>query len=111
MFYILLALMGRESHGYAIMQEIESQTSGSVRLAPGTLYRSIKHLLEAGLIDESGDRPDPKMDDERRRYYRITGAGERAASDEAARLAELVRYAQRKKILKPDSQSRLRSTP
>lgn len=103
MFHILLALSDRDRHGYGIMQEVAGRTSGAVRLAPGTLYRSIKILLSAGLILESDERPDPALDDERRRYYRITERGRMAAEMEAQRLAQLVKQAQDKRVLRRDA--------
>ena len=99
MFHILLALADRERHGYHIMQEVEERTEGDVRLGPGTLYGSIKRMLSDGLVEESGERPDPEMDDERRRYYRLTDFGYRVASAEAERLARLVKSARSKKLL------------
>ena len=98
-FHILLALADEERHGYAIMQEVEGRTEGAVTLGPGTLYGSVKRLLAGGLIEESDDRPDPKMDDERRRYYRLTTFGRRVAQAEAARLASLLAQAQEKHLL------------
>ena len=92
-FQILLSLAGGERHGYAIMQDAAAATQGKLHLGPGTLYRSIKGLLARGLIAESGERPDPALDDERRRYYRLTDLGRRAAESEAAHLAELVAQA------------------
>ena len=74
-FQILLALAGGERHGYGILREVAESTGGKLRLGPGTLYRSIKQLLEAGIIEESDERPDPALDDERRRYYRLTARG------------------------------------
>ena len=74
-FQILLALAGGERHGYGIMQEVLALTGGAVRLGPGTLYGTIGRLLAAGLIAEVTERPDPALDDERRRYYRLTPAG------------------------------------
>jgi DNA-binding PadR family transcriptional regulator len=99
MFEILVALADGERHGYAIMQEVEARTEGKMRLGPGTLYRSIQRLMEDGLISESDERPALEMDDERRRYYRITDFGYRVAVAEAQRLAELVAMAQAKKLL------------
>jgi DNA-binding PadR family transcriptional regulator len=99
MFYILLALASGESHGYGIMHEVAQQTNGEMRLGPGTLYRSIKQLLAAGMIAESDERPDPALDDERRRYYRITDGGREAARMEAERLARLVRLARARNLL------------
>src|SRR5260370_17389571 len=75
-FNILLALADGERHGYSIMQEITGQTQGKLRIGPTTLYRSIKHMLEDGLIVESDERPDPALDAERRRYYRLTDLGQ-----------------------------------
>ncbi len=92
-FQILLSLAGGERHGYAIMQDAAFATRGKLRLGPGTLYRSIKNLLANGLIEEWGERPDPTLDDERRRYYRLTALGHRAAAAEADRLADLVTLA------------------
>jgi DNA-binding PadR family transcriptional regulator len=99
MFHILLALADRERHGYGIMQEIAALTDGAMRLGPGTLYRSIKALLDAGLIAESDERPDPALDDERRRYYRLTDRGRGMAEAEAARLATLVAAARSRRLL------------
>jgi DNA-binding PadR family transcriptional regulator len=97
---ILLALADGERHGYGIMREVEGRTGGEVRLGPGTLYGSIKRMLADGLIEESDERPDPEMDDQRRRYYRITNLGRRVAGAEAERLAELVSTARDKKLLR-----------
>jgi DNA-binding PadR family transcriptional regulator len=98
-FHILLALAGGERHGYAIMREVAESTGGQVRLGPGTLYRSIKQMLAAGLIVEAGERPDPALDDERRRYYRLSSFGARVARAEAERLARLVRLAEERRLL------------
>jgi DNA-binding PadR family transcriptional regulator len=98
-FHILLALSNGERHGYGIMQEIAAATQGQMRIGPGTLYRSIKQMLAAGMIEESDERPDPVLDDERRRYYRLTGFGRRVAEAEAQRLAQLVRAAQARRLL------------
>ena len=92
-FHMLLALSGGERHGYALKREILRRTEGKLNLAAGALYGSINRMLEQGLIEESGERPDPHLDDERRRYYRITPLGRRVAQAEAARLQELVRLA------------------
>jgi DNA-binding PadR family transcriptional regulator len=99
MFEILVALADGERHGYAIMQEVEVRTEGKTRIGPGTLYRSIQRLTEEGLITESDERPALEIDDERRRYYRITDLGYRVAVAEAQRLSELVSMAQAKKLL------------
>jgi DNA-binding PadR family transcriptional regulator len=100
MFLVLVALAGEARHGYAIMREVEEETGGAVRLGPGTLYRSIKRLLDDGLIEETNDPPDPDDPDDpardaRRRYYRITAPGERAARAEAERLDRVLRLARR----------------
>ncbi len=100
-FHILLALADSERHGYGIMQEIARRTDGTMRMGAGTLYGSIKRMLADGLIETSDERPDPALDDERRRYYRLTDFGQRVAQAEAQRLAQVVRIAQTKKIL-PD---------
>ena len=93
-YHILLALATGERHGYALMQEVRRLSDGMVRLGPGTLYRTLKGLLDAGLIAESGERPDPAHDDERRRYYRLTDFGQRVALAETRRLSRLVQRAQ-----------------
>jgi DNA-binding PadR family transcriptional regulator len=92
-FHVLIAIAREDRHGYAIMQDVESRTNGELRLSAGTLYRTIQRLLEQGLIRETRDRPAPELDDERRRYYRITPLGEAAARAEAHRMSELVRMA------------------
>ncbi len=97
--HILLALADEERHGYGIMREVEWRTGGQTRLGPGTLYGSIKRMLAGGLIEESDERPDPAMDDQRRRYYRITGFGRRVAGAEAERLWGLVETARARKLL------------
>src|SRR5712691_7353184 len=78
-FHILLALVDRELHGYGIMQEVSANTAGHVRMGPGTLYGTIKRMIAAGFIEESDERPDPELDDERRRYYRLTALGRQVA--------------------------------
>lgn len=92
-FHILLALADGERHGYAIMQQVAEGTDGLVKLGPGTLYGSIKRLLADGLIKETDERPDLALDDERRRYYRLTGLGRRVAEAEAGRYQRLLRAA------------------
>jgi DNA-binding PadR family transcriptional regulator len=89
-FHILLSLAGEEQHGYGIMQEVLQRTGGKVRLWPATLYGSIKRLIEAGLIEESDERPAPELDDARRRYYRLTVLGKNVLDAECERLQELV---------------------
>lgn len=92
-FHILITLADRERHGYSIMQEIADRTFGKVQLSPSSLYSAIKRLLEAGLIEELDERPDPEHDDVRRRYYRVTRAGRRAAIEEARQLQQLLSHA------------------
>jgi DNA-binding PadR family transcriptional regulator len=99
-FNILLALSDGDKHGYGIMLEVEANTKGQVLMGPGTLYGSIKRMLQAGLIEESDERVDPEMDDPRRRsYYRLTDLGRRILRMEAERLVSQVRIARLKKIL------------
>jgi DNA-binding PadR family transcriptional regulator len=98
-FNILLALAVGEKHGYAIMQEVETNTQGDVNMGPGTLYGSIKRMLAAKLIEETGDRPDPALDDQRRRYYRLTGLGQRVMRAEADRLYRQIQIAVAKHVL------------
>ena len=98
-FQILLALADEERHGYAIMREVTLRTNGEVQIGPGTLYGSIKRMVSAGLIEESDERPDPALDDERRRYYRITALGRRTAAAEARRMERLVGIARAKRLL------------
>jgi DNA-binding PadR family transcriptional regulator len=92
-FHILLALVGEDRHGYAIIQDVEARTGGELRLSAGTLYRSIARMVEQGLIREVTKRPPRIFDDERRRYYRITPFGTDVARAEMRRLSELVRLA------------------
>jgi DNA-binding PadR family transcriptional regulator len=92
-FHILLALADGERHGYSIMQEIAAQTQGKFRIGPTTLYRSIKQMLEAGLIVETDERPDPAVDDERRRYYRLTTFGQQVALAEIRRFERTIALA------------------
>lgn len=95
--HILLALSTGDKHGYAIMREVETLTEGEVTMGPGTLYGAIKKMLESGLVEESDERPDPELDDERRRYYRITGLGGRVLDAEVARMEQLARAARLRK--------------
>ena len=92
-FHILVALGDGEAHGYAIMQAVTQKSMGTVRLGAGTLYGAINRLLQDGLIEESEERPDPEMDDSRRRYYRLTDFGGRVLAAETKRMADLVRTA------------------
>ena len=92
-FHILISLGAGDRHGYAIKREVAARTDGKLKLGPGVLYGAINKMLELGLIEEAEDRPDPHLDDERRRYYRITSLGRKAAQAEAARMRELVKLA------------------
>lgn len=98
-FHILLALADGEKHGYSIMREVETVSAGQVKMGPGTLYGSIKRLLENGLIEESDERPDPALDDERRRYYRLTDFGARVLNAEVDRLNRLMNAVRAKRLL------------
>jgi DNA-binding PadR family transcriptional regulator len=98
-FQILMAMVGGERHGYAIMKEVEESTGGGVRLGPGTLYGSLKRLLEDGLVEECGERADPQMGDERRRYYRLTRFGISVTRAEAKRMEAVMQVARRKHLL------------
>jgi len=92
-FHILIALADRDRHGYSIMQDVAARTEGKVQLSAGTLYSSIRRMLEQGLIEELPESPDPTSTDERRRYYRLTRFGKRAAAAEVERLTALVKQA------------------
>jgi DNA-binding PadR family transcriptional regulator len=92
-FHILLSLTDEERHGYAIILEVARRTQGELKLSAGTLYRSIQRMLETGLIVETRNRPAPELDDERRRYYRITPLGKAVAEAEAGRLRDLLKMA------------------
>jgi DNA-binding PadR family transcriptional regulator len=98
-YHILLALFDGEKHGYAIMKDVEHQTGGRVKMGPGTLYGSIKRMLNANLIEETAERPDPDLDDERRRYYRLSGLGRRVVSAESQRLTQAVKVARQKHVI------------
>ncbi|HJR41769.1 MAG TPA: PadR family transcriptional regulator [Gemmatimonadaceae bacterium] len=98
-FQILLSLVDRELHGYAIIQDIAERTEGEVRLTASTLYAAVKRLLDAGLIEELAHRPRGAKDDPRRRYYRITRHGLTAARAEARRLERLAAMARAKRLL------------
>jgi DNA-binding PadR family transcriptional regulator len=98
-FHILLALADEERHGYGIMQDVARQTNDALQLGPGTLYGCLKRMLAAGLVEESDERPDTELDDERRRYYRMTALGRSTVRAEASRLAEAVSAAKAKLVL------------
>ena len=93
-FHILMAVAEEDRHGYAIIKDVAARTDGELKLSAGTLYRSIQRMLEQGLLVETGERPAPEQDDERRRYYRITPFGRRVAQAEAVRMRELVEMAE-----------------
>jgi len=92
-FHILMAVADEDRHGYAIIQDVAARTGGELKLSAGTLYRSIQRMLEQGLLVETQERPAPELDDERRRYYRITPFGEATARAEVTRLSQLVKLA------------------
>lgn len=98
---ILVALAEGERHGYAIMREVEKETGGRMKLGPGTLYGAIKTLLEAKFIVETEPKIDPEMDDERRRYYKLTDLGRRVLGAEMRSLADLVRLGRERRVLAP----------
>ena len=98
-FHILLALSDGDLHGYGIMQEVAEHTEGQIKLGPGTLYGAIKRLLSDRLIIETDERPDPEMDDERRRYYRLTDFGEKVLKAEVRRLSKMLSVAQSKRLI------------
>jgi DNA-binding PadR family transcriptional regulator len=101
-FQILMALADGERHGYAIMKEAADSSDGAVRLGPGTLYGTLKRLLDGGLVEEGGERADPELGDERRRYYRITRFGLSVAKAEARRLEGVLRAAWAKRLIGPE---------
>ena len=89
-FHILVSLADRDRHGYSVMLDVADRTDGALRLSPSSLYASIKRLLGQGLIEELDERPDPRNDDQRRRYYRLSRLGRRVATAEALRLQRLL---------------------
>ena len=97
-FHILLALSNGERHGYGIMKQVEADSQGNVSMGAGTLYGSLKRMLDSGLVKESDKRVDPEMDDERRIYYQITGVGAKALAAELERYQRIVTLAQEKKL-------------
>jgi len=97
-FHILMALSSGERHGYGIMKQVEADSQGKVTMGPGTLYGSLKRMLDAGLVRESDKRVDPEMDDERRIYYQITGIGAEALAAELERYQRIVTIAQQRKL-------------
>ena len=99
-FHIMLVLVDGENHGYAIMREVAEHSGGKMRLGPGSLYGTIKRMLADSWIEELDERPDPQLDDERRRYYRLTGLGRKLVRAEAERLEQLVNIARGKRLLR-----------
>jgi DNA-binding PadR family transcriptional regulator len=97
-FHILLSLADGEKHGYGIMKNVEAQTRGQIKMGPGTMYGSIKRMLAAGLIEETEERPDPELDDERRRYYKLTAVGRKVAVAETQRITQVLKIARQKHI-------------
>ena len=95
--HILLALSTQERHGYGIMKQVETDSQGKVKMGPGTLYGSLRRMIDAGLIRESNKKVDPKMDDERRVYYKITGLGQKALAAELERYRDVVAVAREKR--------------
>lgn len=95
-FQILVALADGEKHGYAIIKEVARRTDGQVRLRAGTLYTAIRRFVDDGLVVESDERPDPALDDERRRYYRLTDRGRAVAMAEMQRMAATLAQARAK---------------
>ena len=102
-FHILLALSGGERHGYGIMKQVEADSDGKVSMGPGTLYGSLKRMLDSGLVEESAKRVDPAMDDQRRIYYRLTATGRKSLSAEIERYNHLVALALERKLLRRTS--------
>lgn len=100
LFHVLLALADGEKHGYAILKEVSQRTNGKVKLSAGTLYGIIKRLDESGMISEIAARPEVGLDDERRRYYKLTELGRQVAVAEAARLEEMVEMARAKRLVR-----------
>jgi DNA-binding PadR family transcriptional regulator len=100
-FHILLALADQERHGYGIILDIAERTAGRLRMGTGTLYTAVKRMLDDGLIEESDERPAPDLDDQRRRYYRLTRFGREVLAAEARRLESLVGMARRRRVLTP----------
>ena len=97
--HILLALADGQKHGYAIMTEVETITDGSVTMGPGTLYGAVKRMILAGLISEAEERPDPELDDQRRRYYRLTALGARVLDSEIDRMEHLARAGRQRRAV------------
>jgi len=98
-FHMLLALADGEKHGYGIMKSVEDETQGQMQIRTGSLYGSIRRMIEGGLIEEKSERPDPELDDERRRYYGLTDFGRRVLTAEAERISQALLVIQKKHVL------------
>lgn len=105
MFHVLVALAETDKHGYAILKDVARLTDGAVRLSAGTLYGILRRLVSEGMVAETEERPAPELDDERRRYYRLTEFGRRVARAEAERLEEMIALARAKHLLDPQRSS------
>jgi DNA-binding PadR family transcriptional regulator len=99
MFQVLIALADGEKHGYAILKEVTRRTDGEVVLSAATLYTIIRRFVQNGVIAESAERPDPALDDERRRYYRLTTFGREVARAEAIRMETALGMARAKRLI------------
>ena len=99
MFHVLIALADGEKHGYAVIKEVARRTDGAIRLSAGTLYTLIRRFVQEGVVAEAAERPDPALDDERRRYYRLTEFGREVARAEAARMESTLTMARAKKLI------------
>jgi len=99
MFQVLIALADGEKHGYAILKEVARRTNGDITLSAATLYTIVRRFVQEGVIAESAERPDPSLDDERRRYYRLTPFGREVAKAEAARMETALGMARAKKLI------------
>jgi DNA-binding PadR family transcriptional regulator len=97
--HVLLALADGDKHGYAIIKEVRRRTSGEVELGASSLYSILKRMLGEGLVLETRERPDPSLDDERRRYYRLTALGRQVAIAELRRLESILVQARAKRLI------------
>ncbi len=104
-FDLLLALVERDAHGYALVKHLEEKSPGGGKILPGALYRTLNRLATNGLVEESDWRPDPMVDDQRRRYFRITELGRRVATAEAERMRALVEESAAKRLIAPRTRS------
>jgi DNA-binding PadR family transcriptional regulator len=98
MFHVLVALADGDKHGYAILKDVKRRTEGAVRLSAGTLYAVLKRLLDEDMIVETDERPDPALDDERRRYYQLTSFGRQVAIAETERMERAIALARAKQL-------------